>query len=375
RSEQWFFRRALDDSLDWLSARDSSNPALTNLRQLKKNDTAQRGEYDGLTEQQTSLPDNATSSVRGRFFTLTALDDRIGVYLTPDYLADATNQTLASDLRQLVDASDLFRRRVNNTDEFRRQLGNTTTPIRPDTLGNIHDRGLLKIPNGERNRTIPGDYVSLIIPGHDGAFPGSDSGPLTYLPIRHGVENDTVHDHAPGNRTDIAPVNQTLNNGTFTLIHFDPGRGDIPFGSGWLSACIPFFYQLQKALQLALGIAPQEDANAIKNRIRTDLGLPKHYPGQDRKPLPVVDPRQVMVKETLPMRVRFNQTTVTDSNQSVRLAVSGYGALGRHLELTAEPDGSGTYRLQLNSIGSMPTDDRLQPPSLPWYPEMPKPAA
>ncbi|WP_257254933.1 TcdA/TcdB catalytic glycosyltransferase domain-containing protein, partial [Endozoicomonas sp. SESOKO3] len=376
RSEQWFFRRALDDSLDWLTAKNPDNPALENLGRLKKNDKAQQGEYDGLTEtEQASLPGNTTSSVRGRFFTLTALNDRIGVYLTPDYLADATDQTIASDLRQLVDASDLFRRRVNNTDELRRQLGNATTPIRPDTLGDLHNLRLLQLPPDERNRTIPGDYVSLIIPGHDGAFPGGESGPMTYLPTRHGLKNDTTHDQAPGNRTDVATVNQTLNNGTFTLIDFDPGWGDTPYGSGWLSGHLSFFYQLGEALRLALGMAPEEDADAAKNRIRTDLGLPKHYPGQDGKPLPVVDPRQVMVKETLPIQVRFNQTTVTDNNTSVRLAVTGYGALGRHLELTAEPDGNGTYRLQLNSIGRMPTDDRFQPPSLRRYPEMPKPAA
>lgn len=52
-----------------------------------------------------------------------------------------------------------------------------------------------------------------------------------------------------------------------------------------------------------------------------------------------------MLKETLPIQVRFNQTTVKDSRKSVPLAVTGYGSLGRHLELTAEPYGNGSYRL------------------------------
>ncbi|WP_257291403.1 TcdA/TcdB catalytic glycosyltransferase domain-containing protein, partial [Endozoicomonas sp. ONNA1] len=376
RSEQWAFRRAIDDSLDWLTAKDPDNPALANLKRLKRNDEAQQDGYDGLTEMEpVPFFDNTTSSIRGRFFTLTALGDWIGVYLSPDYLTGSSNETIVSDLRRLVDASDLFRHRLNNTNEFQRLSGNVTSPIRPNTLGDIHDIGLLEVPPEERNRTIPGEYVSLIIPGHNGASPGGKSGPLAYLLTRHGAENDTVHDPATENRTALAPVNQTVNNGTFTLIHFDPGWGGVPFGAGWLSDHVSFFFQLKKAFQLALGIKPEEDANRIKNRIRTELGLPRdyseNYPGQNR--LAVVDPRQVMIKEALPVQVRFNQTTATDTSKSVRLAVTGYGSLGRHLELTAEPDKNGTYRLQLASIGRMTTNDGLQPPPLHEYPEMTKP--
>ncbi|WP_422137640.1 hypothetical protein [Endozoicomonas sp. ALC020] len=376
RSEQWFFRRALDDSLDWLIARDPNNTALANLQRLKKNDEAQQDEYDGLLEpEQAPLFNDTTRSVRGRFLTLKALGDWIGVYLTPDYLASSGNQTLASDLRQLVDASDLFRHRLNNTDALRMLSGNVTTPIRPDTLGDIHDQGIFKVHPDERNRTIPGEYVSLIIPDRNGAFPGSQSGPLPYLPIDHGAENDTVHDLAPNNGTDLAPINQTVNNGTFTLIPFDPDEGNLPYGSGWLAGHLSFFYQLGEALRLALGLAPEEDINAAKNRIRTELGLPQHYPGQDKLPLPVVNPRQMMVKDTLSVEVRFNQTTETDSRKSLRLAVTGRGSLGRHLELTAEPDRNGTYRLQLAAIGTMTADDSLLPPSLRHrYPAVTRPA-
>ncbi|WP_422413167.1 TcdA/TcdB catalytic glycosyltransferase domain-containing protein, partial [Endozoicomonas sp. ALB122] len=287
-------------------------------------------------------------------------------------LASSSHQTLASDLRQLVDASELFRHRLNNTEELRMLSSNVTTPIRPDTLGDIHDQGILKVHPDERNRTIPGEYVSLIIPGRNGASTASQSGPLTYQPIRHSAENDTIHD--------LAPVNQTVNNGTFTLIPFDPDEGDLPYGSGWLAGHLSFFYQLGEALRLALGLAPEEDANAAKNRIRTELGLPRYYsgqgnPGQDRLPLPVVNPRQVILKETLPVQVRFNQTTATDSRKPVPLAVTGYGSLGRYLKLTAEPDRNGTYRLQLAAIGIMTADGGLLPPSL-WhrYPALTRPA-
>lgn len=369
RSEQWFFRRALDGSLDWLTARDPDSPVLANLQRLKKNDEAQQSEYDGLLEpEQAPLLNNTTSSVRGRFLTLKALGDWIGVYLTPDYLASSGNQTLASDLRQLVDASDLFRHRLNNTEGLRMLSGNVTTPIRPDTLGDIHDQGLLKIPPDERNRTIPGEYVSLIIPGRNGAFPDSQSGPLTYLPIEHGRKNDTAYD--------LVPVNQTVNNGTFTLIPFDPDEGDLPYGSGWLAGHLSFFYQLGEALQLALGLAPEADTNAAKNRIRTELGLPRQdNPGQDELSLPVVNPRQVMIKETLPVQVRFNQTTATDSKKSITLAVTGYGSLGRHLQLTAEPDGKGTYRLQLAAIGTITALDDSPPLPLWRYNAVTRPVA
>ncbi|WOG29805.1 TcdA/TcdB catalytic glycosyltransferase domain-containing protein [Endozoicomonas sp. 8E] len=368
RSEQWDFRRALDDSLDWLMNRNSDNTTLANFQRLKKNDEAQQGEYDGLAEQELALRfDNNTRSINGRFFTLKTLGDWIGVYLTPDYLASTSNQTITSDLRQLVDATDLFRRRVDNSDELRMLSGNVTTVIRPDTLGDIHDHDLMEVSPNERNRTIPEEYVSLIIPGRDGAPSGGESGPLTYLPIQNGADNDTAHD--------LALVNQTINNSTFTLIHFNPDEGNLPYSSGWLSGHISLFYQLRQAWRLALGLAPEEDTNAIKNRIRTDLGLPRHYPEQEGRPLPVVNPRQVMLKENLPFRVRLNQTTATDSKKSMPLAVTGYGALGRHMELTAEPEGNETYGLQLASIGPMTPVDSLLPLPLWRYTAVNKPAA